>query len=48
MINYYKVINENKAIKLLSEEIGIEYRDLKKRIETDPKSHIQTITHGIS
>jgi hypothetical protein len=47
MIHYYKANNTEEAIKLFSQEIGVEYKEIKKRIETDPPSHIDTIKHGM-
>jgi len=47
MIQYYNAIDEEEAIKLFSREIGIEYKEIKKRIEKGPMSHIDTVKHGM-
>ncbi len=47
MIKHYNVNNEDEAIRLFSKEIGIEYEVMKKRIEEDSKSHIDTIKQGM-
>ncbi len=47
MIQYYKAVDEEEAIKSFSREIGIKYKEIKKRIEKDPVSHIDTIKQGM-
>jgi len=47
MIQYYNVDNEDEAIKFLSQELGINYSELKIRIKEYLKSHLDTIKFGI-
>jgi hypothetical protein len=47
MIQYYNTVDEDEAIKLFSRELGIGYKEIKRRIEKDPMSHIDTIKHGM-
>ena len=47
MILHYNVDNEEEAIKLFGQDIGMAYKEIKKRIEKDPISHIDTIKHGM-
>jgi len=47
LIQHYHADDEDHVIKLLSRELGLEYKELKNRIETDPMSHVDTIKHGM-
>ena len=47
MVHYYNVLDEEEAIQSFSKEVGIEYKKIKKMIEDDPMSHIDTVKHGM-
>ena len=47
MVQHYNVVNEEEAIQFFSREVGVEYKEIKKMIEEDPISHIDTVKHGM-
>jgi len=47
MVQHYNVVDEEGAIQFFSQEVGIEYKEIKKMIEEDPISHIDTVKHGM-